>query len=46
LLEGAPVGRLVGADATKFDWQRLNREYSEQFGIKTMDLPAKAPQQS
>jgi hypothetical protein len=46
LLAEAPIGRLVGADAIKFDWERLNREYSEQFGIKTLDFPAKAPQQS
>ncbi|HEX4284677.1 MAG TPA: SRPBCC family protein [Terracidiphilus sp.] len=36
LLAGDPVGRLVGEDAVLFgDWQRLNGEYAEQFGIET-----------
>ena len=35
LLDGAPIGRLVGMDAMKFDgWQRLNAEYAKQFGVK------------
>lgn len=34
LLDGTPLGRIVGADAIKFGgWQRLNAEYAEQFGI-------------
>src|SRR5579863_4397176 len=36
LLNGTPIGSMVGEDAVKFaDWQRLNQEYAEQFGIKT-----------
>jgi uncharacterized protein YndB with AHSA1/START domain len=36
LLAGEPIGRIVGAEAMKFDgWQRLNAEYTKQFGIET-----------
>jgi len=36
LLNGTPIGRMVGGDAMKFDgWQRLNAEYAKQFGIET-----------
>ena len=36
LLAGKPIGRIVGAEAMKFDgWQRLNAEYARQFGIET-----------
>jgi uncharacterized protein YndB with AHSA1/START domain len=35
LLAGEPLGRIVGAEAMKFDWQRLNHEYAEQFGVET-----------
>ena len=34
LVGGTPIGRIVAADAMKFDWQRLNSEYAEQFGVK------------
>jgi hypothetical protein len=35
-LAGEPIGRIVGAEAMKFDgWQRLNAEYARQFGIET-----------
>ncbi len=37
LLSGAPIGRIVGGEAMKFDWQRLNAEYTQQFGIKVPD---------
>ncbi len=30
-----PIGRIVGADAMKFEWQRLNVEYAEQLGVET-----------
>lgn len=33
-LNGTPLGRIVGNEAMKFDWQRLNSEYAQQFGIK------------
>ena len=36
LLDGAPVGRIVGPEAMKFEgWQRLHAEYSKQFGVET-----------
>jgi uncharacterized protein YndB with AHSA1/START domain len=36
LLDGTPIGRIVGADALQFGgWQRLNDEYAKQFGIET-----------
>jgi len=35
LLGGEPIGRIVGGDAMKFEWQRLNAEYARQFGIET-----------
>ena len=28
-LAGHPIGRIVGGDAMKFEWQRLNAEYAE-----------------
>ena len=32
LLDGAPIGRIVGREAMKFDgWQRLHAEYGKQF---------------
>lgn len=35
-LDGNPVGRIVGAEAMKFEgWQRLNAEYAKQFGVET-----------
>lgn len=34
LLAGEPIGRIVGADALKFDgWQRLVGDYATQFGV-------------
>lgn len=32
LLDGEPIGRIVGGDAMKFGWQRLHAEYVKQFG--------------
>jgi uncharacterized protein YndB with AHSA1/START domain len=46
LLAGQPLGRIVGADAIKFDWQRLNAEYAKQFGIETPNRPGQAAQKS
>src|SRR5262249_23288735 len=34
LLAGEPLGRIVGQDAMKFEWPRLNTEYAKQFGVK------------
>jgi uncharacterized protein YndB with AHSA1/START domain len=33
-LDGQPIGRIVAGDAMNFEWQRLNAEYSRQFGIE------------
>lgn len=39
-LAGRPLGRIVGADALKFDgWQRLNVEYARQFGVEPPSWP-------
>jgi len=33
LVGQTPIGRIVGGDALKFEgWQRLNKEYAQQFG--------------
>lgn len=44
-LGGAPIGRIVGEDAMKFEWQRLNTEYAEQFGVDTPEWSPKAMQE-
>ena len=47
LLSGAPIGRIAGAEAMKFDgWQRLVAEYAKQFGAEAPDSPSKAAHQS
>lgn len=34
-LDEEPIGRIVAGDALQFEgWQRLNKEYAEQFGVK------------
>ena len=35
-LSDHPIGRIVGGDAMKFEWKRLNAEYAEQFGIEAI----------
>jgi uncharacterized protein YndB with AHSA1/START domain len=35
MLAGEPIGRIVGPDAMKFDWQRLNAEYARQFSVES-----------
>jgi uncharacterized protein YndB with AHSA1/START domain len=40
LLSGTPIGRIVGGDALKFEWQRLNAEYAKQFGVETPGFPS------
>jgi uncharacterized protein YndB with AHSA1/START domain len=44
LLADHPIGRIVGGDAMKFEWQRLNAEYAEQFGIDAPSLPPRGTQ--
>jgi uncharacterized protein YndB with AHSA1/START domain len=46
LLSGTPIGRIVGSDAMKFGWQRLNAEYARQFGVKAPNWPPEAAQKS
>lgn len=36
LVGGQPIGRIVGGEAMKFDWPRLNKEYAAQFGVEPM----------
>ena len=36
-LDGTPIGRIVGNEAMKFGWARLNSEYARQFGTKDPD---------
>jgi len=44
LLAGEPIGRIVGADAMKFDgWQRLTAEYAKQFGAELPGWTPSAP---
>jgi uncharacterized protein YndB with AHSA1/START domain len=45
-LSGTPMGRIVGAEAMKFGWQRLNSEYARQFGIETPNWPPQAAPKS
>jgi uncharacterized protein YndB with AHSA1/START domain len=46
LLSGTPIGRIVGPEAMKFGWPRLNAEYAKQFGIETPNWPPQAAQKS
>ena len=47
LLGGTPIGRIAGGDAMKFSgWQRLHKEYAEQFGTKMPNWPPQAAQKS
>ena len=43
LIAGEPIGRIVGAEATQFDWQRLSAEYGKQFGAESPAWAADAP---
>ena len=45
LLAGQPIGRIVGPEAMKFSWQRLNAEYAKQFGVETPNWPSQAAQE-
>jgi hypothetical protein len=46
LLSGHAIGRIVGAEAMKFGWRRLNAEYAEQFGMEPTNWPPQAAQKS
>jgi hypothetical protein len=45
LLDGAPIGRIVGGEAMKFGWPRLNSEYTKQFGIESPNSPTQTAQE-
>jgi uncharacterized protein YndB with AHSA1/START domain len=36
LLTDEPLGRMVGGEAMKFEWQRLNKEYAQQFDVEAI----------
>lgn len=38
-LGGHPIRRIVGGEAMKFEWPRLNAEYAKQFGIEAPQWP-------
>jgi uncharacterized protein YndB with AHSA1/START domain len=40
-LAAQPIGRVVGGDAMKFEWPRLNAEYAKQFGLEAPTWPPK-----
>jgi uncharacterized protein YndB with AHSA1/START domain len=44
LLSGTPIGRILGGEAMKFDWPRLNVEYARQFGIEAPRWPPEVAQ--
>ncbi len=44
LLAARPLGRIVGGDAMKFDWPRLNTEYARQFGVEAPQWPPRSTQ--
>jgi uncharacterized protein YndB with AHSA1/START domain len=44
LLAQDPIGRIVGGEAMKFGWPRLNTEYAKRFAIEPQSWPPKAPQ--
>jgi hypothetical protein len=39
LVDGEPLGRIVGGEAMKFEWPRLHTEYAAQFGIESPEMP-------
>ncbi|MBN9391583.1 MAG: SRPBCC domain-containing protein [Chloroflexi bacterium] len=44
LLSENPLGRIVGGEAMKFGWPRLNAEYARQFGTKVPGAPPEITQ--
>ncbi|WP_257015786.1 hypothetical protein [Rhodococcus sp. ACS1] len=37
LLDGNPIGPIVGADAMNYGWRALNEQYSERLGVEPID---------
>jgi uncharacterized protein YndB with AHSA1/START domain len=46
MLSGTPIGRIVGGEAMKFGWQRLNAEYAKKFGIESPGRPPQTAEHS
>ena len=44
LLDGNPLGRIVGGEAMKFEWPRLNSEYAAQFNKGAPSPQPETPQ--
>jgi hypothetical protein len=42
-MAGQPIGRIVGGEAMKFDWQRLHAEYTAQFNAEATPSSGQAP---
>jgi uncharacterized protein YndB with AHSA1/START domain len=40
LIDGKPIGRIVGSDAKKFGWERLNDAYAVKLGVASTGWPA------
>ena len=45
-LNGTPIGRIAGGEATKFGWQQLVAEYAKQFGVEPPNRPPKTAPES
>ncbi len=44
LLSGTPMGRMAGPEVMKFGgWQRLHKEYAQQFGVEMPNWASNAP---
>jgi uncharacterized protein YndB with AHSA1/START domain len=43
LVDGEPLGRIVGGNAMNFEWQRLHAEYAARFGITAPEVPPNVP---
>ena len=41
LLADQPIGRIVGPEAMKFEWPRLNAEYAKLFGVDPPAWPSR-----
>ncbi len=37
LLDGNPIGPIVGAEAMNYGWRELNEQYSERLGVEPVD---------
>ena len=42
-INGQPIGRIVGGEAKKFGWNRLNAEYAQKFGVENTGWPEEVP---